>query len=100
MTTIIERAGRLNANDAATLAQDVWGPLALVDYGDLIVDYQPHVPGLRLPIGANVAFRREIVSLLGGWRTHLGKVDNSLTFTRSCSQVSRSRTVTASSSSD
>jgi glycosyltransferase involved in cell wall biosynthesis len=65
-------------DDLARLAQDVWGPLALVDYGDEEFLYEPDIPGLRLPIGANLAFRREIVAVLGGWRTHLGKVDNSM----------------------
>lgn len=60
------------------LAQDVWGPLALVDYGDREIAYEPDVPGLRLPIGANLAMRRDVVVEIGGWRTDLGKVDNSL----------------------
>lgn len=61
-----------------SLAQDVWGPLALVDYGDRPVLYEPEIPGLRLPIGANLAIRRDTVVAIGGWRTDLGKVDNSL----------------------
>ena len=37
-------------------AQDIWGPLAIVDYGDTPQVYSPDCTGQRLPIGANVAF--------------------------------------------
>lgn len=60
-------------------AQDIWGPLALVDYGDDPVEYRPELTGQRLPIGANLAFAREALITVGGWRTDLGKVDNTLT---------------------
>ena len=60
-------------------AQDIWGPLALVDYGDEAADYLPELTGQRLPIGANLAFSRSALSTVGGWRTDLGKVDNTLT---------------------
>jgi glycosyltransferase involved in cell wall biosynthesis len=59
-------------------AHDIWGPLALVDYGDAGVDYVASCTGQRLPIGANLAFRRSAVVTVGGWRTDLGKVDNTL----------------------
>jgi glycosyltransferase involved in cell wall biosynthesis len=59
-------------------AQAIWGPLALVDYGDLAVHYRPDSRGQRLPIGANVAFPRAALVSLGGWRTDLGKVNNTL----------------------
>jgi glycosyltransferase involved in cell wall biosynthesis len=59
-------------------AQDIWGPLALVDYGDEPVDYRPEDPGRRLPIGANLSFSRQAIVQIGGWRTDLGKVDNTL----------------------
>src|SRR5262245_45449856 len=36
-------------------AQGIWGPLAIVDYGDVQVEYRPELPGQRLPIGANLA---------------------------------------------
>jgi glycosyltransferase involved in cell wall biosynthesis len=62
-----------------TSAQDIWGPLALVDYGDEPVEYSADRTGQRLPIGANLAFRREALVQLGGWRTDLGKVNNTLT---------------------
>ncbi|HEV3058783.1 MAG TPA: glycosyltransferase family 2 protein [Vicinamibacterales bacterium] len=61
-----------------TAAQAVWGPLAIVDYGDLPEDYKPGAPGQRLPIGANLAFSREALVQIGGWRTDLGKVNNTL----------------------
>jgi glycosyltransferase involved in cell wall biosynthesis len=60
-------------------ARDIWGPLALVDYGDEPVRYTTsEFRRLRLPIGANLAVRREAVERVGGWRTDLGRVDNSL----------------------
>lgn len=59
-------------------AQDVWGPLALVDYGDDPAEYVPSRTGQRLPIGANLAFRRSALETIGGWRTDLGKVNNTL----------------------
>jgi glycosyltransferase involved in cell wall biosynthesis len=61
-----------------TPAQDIWGPLALVDYGDVATDYTAASCGQRLPIGANLAFARHALVAAGGWRTDLGKVDNTL----------------------
>lgn len=62
-----------------TSARDIWGPLALVDYGDEPTEYHGAMFGRqRLPIGANFAVRRSAVETVGGWRTDLGKVDNSL----------------------
>lgn len=58
--------------------QDIWGPLALVDYGDAPFEYAPGVAGQRLPVGANLSFRRAIVEQIGGWRNDLGKVNNTL----------------------
>lgn len=59
-------------------AQAIWGPLALVDYGDEEMPYAPESTGQRLPIGANLAFARDAVRQVGGWRTDLGKVNNTL----------------------
>lgn len=59
-------------------AQDIWGPLAIVDYGDIPVNYVAESTGQRLPIGANLAFQREVLTTIGGWRTDLGKVNNTL----------------------
>jgi glycosyltransferase involved in cell wall biosynthesis len=59
-------------------AQDIWGPLALVDYGNTPVAYFADSTVQRLPIGANLAFSRAAVSAVGGWRTDLGKVNNTL----------------------
>ncbi|MGE3955577.1 MAG: glycosyltransferase family 2 protein [Vicinamibacterales bacterium] len=61
-----------------TRAQDIWGPLAIVDYGDDPVEYVAASTGQRLPIGANLAFARSALLTIGGWRTDLGKVNNSL----------------------
>jgi glycosyltransferase involved in cell wall biosynthesis len=62
-----------------TQARDIWGPLALVDYGDEPDRYDAasfHTK--RLPIGANLAVRRDAIDRIGGWRNDLGKVDNTL----------------------
>ena len=61
-----------------TRAQDIWGPLAIVDYGDVPTPYLPGNTGQRLPIGANLAFARSALLAIGGWRTDLGKVNNTL----------------------
>lgn len=60
-------------------ARDIWGPLALIDYGDTPDRYEAaSFHRQRLPIGANLAVRRDVVERIGGWRTDLGKVDNTL----------------------
>src|SRR5439155_3723884 len=59
-------------------AQDIWGPLAIVDYGDTPVVYSAERTDQRLPIGANLAFARHALAAIGGWRTDLGKVNNTL----------------------
>lgn len=59
-------------------AHRIWGPLALVDYGDEPVAYVEDGTGRRLPIGANLGFDRQTLLDVGGWRTDLGKVNNSL----------------------
>jgi glycosyltransferase involved in cell wall biosynthesis len=61
-----------------TRAQDIWGPLAIVDYGDEPTEYVAERLGQRLPIGANLAFSRQALLEIGGWRTDLGKVNNTL----------------------
>jgi glycosyltransferase involved in cell wall biosynthesis len=59
-------------------AHEIWGPLAIVDYGDEPAEYTAESRGQRLPIGANLAFLRSALLAVGGWRTDLGKVNNSL----------------------
>jgi cellulose synthase/poly-beta-1,6-N-acetylglucosamine synthase-like glycosyltransferase len=59
-------------------AQGIWGPLALVDYGDAAAIYGTDKTGQRLPIGANLAFSRLALLTVGGWRNDLGKVNNTL----------------------
>jgi cellulose synthase/poly-beta-1,6-N-acetylglucosamine synthase-like glycosyltransferase len=60
-------------------ARDIWGPLALIDYGDTATRYTTEeFRHLRMPIGANLAVRRDALEHVGGWRTDLGRVDNSL----------------------
>ncbi len=62
----------------ARRAKEIWGPLAILDYGDEPISYTAQATGQRLPVGANLAFRRSVLESVGGWRTDLGKVDNSL----------------------
>jgi glucosyl-dolichyl phosphate glucuronosyltransferase len=59
-------------------AQAIWGPLAICDYGDTPVEYVADKFDQRLPIGANLAFSRQALNAIGGWRTDLGKVNNTL----------------------
>jgi glucosyl-dolichyl phosphate glucuronosyltransferase len=60
-------------------ARDIWGPLALIDYGDEAVHYEAESFGKkRLPVGANLAIQRQAIERVGGWRTDLGRVDNTL----------------------
>ena len=76
---VLPRWGALPPPELLTpKAQGIWGPLAIVDYGDEPVDYVATSTGQRLPIGANLAFAREALVTIGGWRTDLGKVNNTL----------------------
>jgi glycosyltransferase involved in cell wall biosynthesis len=59
-------------------AQAIWGPLAICDYGEAPVEYRADKFDQRLPIGANLAFSRLALTAIGGWRTDLGKVNNTL----------------------
>lgn len=77
---VLPRWGALPPPELLTpAAQVIWGPLALLDYGDQPIEYRPPATGLRLPIGANLAILREAALRVGGWRTDLGKIDNTLT---------------------
>jgi glycosyltransferase involved in cell wall biosynthesis len=76
---VLPRWGRVPPPELLTSrAQDIWGPLAIVDYGDDPADYLSKSTGQRLPIGANLAFLRSALLAIGGWRTDLGKVNNTL----------------------
>lgn len=76
---VLPRWGRVPPPELLTTrAQDIWGPLAIVDYGDVPTAYRPEHTGQRLPIGANLAFARSALLAIGGWRTDLGKVNNTL----------------------
>jgi glucosyl-dolichyl phosphate glucuronosyltransferase len=76
---VLPRWGSLPPPELLTrAAQDIWGPLAILDYGDTPTDYVAELNGQRLPIGANLAFVRDALVAIGGWRTDLGKVNNTL----------------------
>jgi glycosyltransferase involved in cell wall biosynthesis len=59
-------------------ARAIWGPLALLDYGDEPLRYVDTRFDQGPPVGANLAFLAAAVRRIGGWRTDLGKVNNSL----------------------
>jgi cellulose synthase/poly-beta-1,6-N-acetylglucosamine synthase-like glycosyltransferase len=59
-------------------AMHIWGPIAIIDYGDGPIEYVAENRNQWLPIGANLAFSREALLTIGGWRTDLGKVNNTL----------------------
>jgi glycosyltransferase involved in cell wall biosynthesis len=76
---VLPRWGRQPPAELLTpQAQDIWGPLAIVDYGDAPQAYVAESTGQRLPIGANLAFATRALGAVGGWRTDLGKVNNTL----------------------
>src|SRR5581483_2047985 len=58
--------------------QSIWGPLGLLDHGDTVQRHVDDGRRRRLPIGGNLAFRRETLVAAGGGRTDLGKVNNTL----------------------
>ena len=55
----------------------LFGVLAVPDNGDRRLDIGPGNDGL-VPLGANMAVRREVVDRIGGLRIDLGKLDGSL----------------------
>jgi glucosyl-dolichyl phosphate glucuronosyltransferase len=76
---VLPRWGQMPPPELLTIrAQDIWGPLAIVDYGDQSAEYRAENIGQRLPIGANLALARSAIVAVGGWRTDLGKVNNTL----------------------
>jgi glycosyltransferase involved in cell wall biosynthesis len=76
---VLPRWGTLPPPELLTpRARDIWGPVAIVDYGDGAFDYVAESMDQRLPIGANLAFARSALVTIGGWRTDLGKVNNTL----------------------
>jgi cellulose synthase/poly-beta-1,6-N-acetylglucosamine synthase-like glycosyltransferase len=76
---VLPRWGTLPPPELLTpKGSDIWGPVAIVDYGDAAVEYVAESLGQKLPIGANLAFARSALVAIGGWRTDLGKVNNTL----------------------
>jgi len=61
--------------------QSIWGRLG---HGDTVQQHVDDGRRRRLPVGGNLAFRRETL-VVGGRRTHLGKVNNTLT----CGEAAR-----------
>lgn len=59
-------------------AHEIWGPLAILDYGDHVISYTKERAGQKLPIGANLAFSHAALAEVRGWRNDLGKVNNTL----------------------
>ena len=46
----------------------LWGAIALVDFGAEPFDF-----GARMPLGVNMAFRREVFARVGGWDPRIGR---------------------------
>ena len=59
-------------------AQAIWGPLAIRRLRRRPSRLPSEITAERLPIGANLALRRDAVVRIGAWRTDLGKVNNTL----------------------
>ena len=49
---------------------DLWGTIAIQDHGDLPAGYEEM---RRVPLGANMAVRRDVFKAVGGFRTDLGR---------------------------
>jgi glycosyltransferase involved in cell wall biosynthesis len=76
---VLPRWGRIPPPDLLTpQAKHIWGPIAIIDYGDRPIEYVAENRNQWLPIGANLAFSRDALVTIGGWRTDLGKVNNTL----------------------
>jgi glycosyltransferase involved in cell wall biosynthesis len=76
---VLPRWGRVPPPEMLTAkAKHIWGPIAIIDYGDRPIDYVAENRNQWLPIGANLAFSRDALVTIGGWRTDLGKVNNTL----------------------
>jgi glycosyltransferase involved in cell wall biosynthesis len=76
---VLPRWSRLPPPELLTpQAKHIWGPIAIIDYGDRPFEYVPENRNQWLPIGANLAFSRQALVTIGGWRTDLGKVNNTL----------------------
>jgi glycosyltransferase involved in cell wall biosynthesis len=56
-------------------AQVIWGPLGIVDCGNRATEYR-RMPDGPLSIGANIAFARQSIVTIGGWRTDLSRAGN------------------------
>jgi glycosyltransferase involved in cell wall biosynthesis len=59
------------------LSRSLYGVLAVPDSGDLPLEIGPDSTDV-VPIGANMAVRREVIARVGGLRTDLGKLEGSL----------------------
>ena len=49
---------------------DLWGTIAIQDHGDLVLGYEE---ARRVPLGANMAVRRDVFAVAGGFREDLGR---------------------------
>jgi len=54
---------------------DLWGTLAILDYGDTPFVFEER---RRVPLGANMAVRRSLIDRIGGFDPDLGRRGNSL----------------------
>ncbi len=71
---------------------DLWGTLAILDYGDdPFVFEEKH----RVPLGANMAVRRTLIDRIGGFDPKLGRTGNSLLGQEQAEFFCRSRAIGA-----
>ena len=49
---------------------DLWGTIAIQDHGEVPVGYEQ---ARKVPLGANMAVRRDVFAVAGGFRTDLGR---------------------------
>lgn len=54
---------------------DLWGTLAILDYGDTPFVFETR---MRVPLGANMAVRRRLIERIGGFHPELGRRGKSL----------------------
>jgi glucosyl-dolichyl phosphate glucuronosyltransferase len=49
---------------------DLWGTIAIQDHGDRVISYET---ARKVPLGANMAVRREVFDIVGRFRSDLGR---------------------------
>jgi glycosyltransferase involved in cell wall biosynthesis len=71
---------------------DLWGTLAILDYGDDAFVFEDKQ---RVPLGANMAVRRSLIDRIGGFDPKLGRIGKSLLGQEQAEFFCRSRAIGA-----